>query len=288
MDDNGDNFAKGRDFLQIFNKVAEFTKELLQQNEALKSEISLLEEAQATGAGNSQPDLSSTKIRQAIKQLEEEKIALNSKYQEVEAENKDFAKRYIDIEEENNNMANLYVASYQLHSTLDAQEVLSVIMEIVINLIGAEVFGLYLLDGKTQNLHAVAMEGFELSECPAIPLRHGIIGTVAAGGEIYVGKSLTAPEDLHPTQPLVAIPLKIQSEVIGTIVIYQLLEQKKTLSHVDFEMFTMLAGHAATAIFSSRMYEVSERKSQTYQGFLDLLTQGEDSSEEKAVQPRGA
>ena len=37
MDNNGDSYSKGRDFLQIFNKVAEFTKELLQQNEALKS-----------------------------------------------------------------------------------------------------------------------------------------------------------------------------------------------------------------------------------------------------------
>ena len=29
----------------------------------------------------------------------------------------------MEIEEENNNLANLYVASYQLHSTLDFDEV---------------------------------------------------------------------------------------------------------------------------------------------------------------------
>ena len=47
---------------------------------------------------------------------------------------------YVEIEEENNNLANLYVASYQLHSTLDSSEVLKVVLEIVINLIGAEIF----------------------------------------------------------------------------------------------------------------------------------------------------
>ena len=59
----------------------------------------------------------------------------------MEEENRRFADRYVEIEEENNNLANLYVASYQLHSTLDVDEVLKIILEIVINLVGAEVFG---------------------------------------------------------------------------------------------------------------------------------------------------
>jgi nitrate/nitrite-specific signal transduction histidine kinase len=53
----------------------------------------------------------------------------------VEEENRDFAKKYIEVEEENNNLANLYVASYQLHSTLDYEEVLRIVLEIIINLI---------------------------------------------------------------------------------------------------------------------------------------------------------
>ena len=78
---------------------------------------------------------------------------------EVEEENRHFADRYVEIEEENNNLANLYVASYQLHSTLDLDEVLKIVIEIVINLIGAEVFAIYLLDGKDEELQVVAAEG---------------------------------------------------------------------------------------------------------------------------------
>ena len=47
---------------------------------------------------------------------------------------------------------------------------------------------------------------------------------------------------------------------------------KKAFADVDYELFTLLAGHAATAIFSSRLYSDSERKLSTIQGFLDLLT----------------
>ena len=38
------------------------------------------------------------------------------------------------------------------------------------------------------------------------------------------------------------------------------------------EIAQMLAGHAATAIFASRVYAQSERKLSTIQGFIDLLT----------------
>jgi GAF domain-containing protein len=72
--------------------------------------------------------------------------------------------------------------------------------------------------------------------------------------------------------PLACIPLKIKEHVIGVISIYRLFVQKEGFTAVDYELFSLLAGHAATAIFSSRLYSQSERKLTTIQGFLDLLT----------------
>ena len=40
---------------------------------------------------------------------------------------------------------------------------------------------------------------------------------------------------------------------------------------MDFELFTLLAGHAATAIFSAKLYSTSARKLTTLQGFLDMI-----------------
>ena len=61
-------------------------------------------------------------------------------------------------------------------------------------------------------------------------------------------------------------------KLIGLIVIYRLLQQKDAFSAVDYELFSLLAAHAATAIFSSKLYSQSERKLNTIQSFLDLLT----------------
>ena len=71
--------------------------------------------------------------------------------------------------------------------------------------------------------------------------------------------------------PIVCIPLKIKEHVIGIVAIYSLLVQKEGFTNIDYELFHLLAGHAATAIFSAKLYSQSERKLTTIQSFLELL-----------------
>jgi GAF domain-containing protein len=154
---------------------------------------------------------------------------------------------------------------------LDFHEVLQVITEIIINLIGAEEFAILLLDEKVGQFQTVAHEGIDLARLPKIELGKGVIGSVGDTGESYFIDNLES-YSLDYDHPIVCIPLKIKEHVIGVIVIYKLLEQKSRFADVDYELFTLLAGHAATAIFSSRLYSDSERKLSTIQGFIDLLT----------------
>jgi nitrate/nitrite-specific signal transduction histidine kinase len=96
-----------------------------------------------------------------VRELESELVDVQRRFNEVEAENKEFADRYVEIEEQNNNLANLYVASYQLHSTLDFKEVVRIVQEIVINLIGAEAFHIYMVGEKSGKLEREGSEGQE-------------------------------------------------------------------------------------------------------------------------------
>jgi signal transduction protein with GAF and PtsI domain len=128
-----------------------------------------------------------------------------------------------------------------------------------------------LLDEKTQMLEAVATEGVDRQIIPRVSMGEGVIGEVASNGENYFVPDLDRYE-MDFNSPMVCIPLKIKDQCIGVLVIYKLLMQKKAFADVDFELFTLLAGHAATAVFSSRLYSDSERKLNTIQGFLDLLT----------------
>ena len=261
---------KVEEFLQVFKKGEEFTQELLKENEKLRYRVAQLEEA--TKFTDREGSFKVHSMEERIKFLEDENRSLIERYRVVEEENKDFANRYIEVEAENNNLANLYVASYQLHSTLDFNESLKIILEIVMNLIGAEEFSIMMLDEKTNELTIVAQEGMGPEARASVKLGEGTIGNAARSGDAYYRDGdptdLTGIDYLHP---LVVIPLKIKEHVIGVIVIYKLLVQKTQFSNMDYELFSMLAGHAATALFSSKLYSQSERKLSTIQSFLDLL-----------------
>src|SRR3954449_13169457 len=130
-------------FLELFNKGKEFTEELLRENQRLRYRLATLETESTAGANDEVQ-----RLRTEVQQLTEENRRIAQRFKEVEEENKDFANRYIEVEEQNNNLANLYVASYQLHSTLDFREVIQIVQEIVINLIGAESFAILRLNSS--------------------------------------------------------------------------------------------------------------------------------------------
>ncbi len=228
-------------FLELFNKGKEFTEELLHENERLRNRLA----------------------------------ALEGEVQHLQEQNKDFASRYVEIEEQNNNLASLYVASYQLHSTLDFREVIQVVQEIIINLIGSKTFAILLLDENTNELRTIAWEGEQNMpgiDKLSIRLGAGVLGGVAKSGESYYLQQDAAGGIVSLDKPLAAVPLKIKEQVIGVIAVYKLLVQKDAFSAVDYELFALLAAHASTAIFSAKLYSQSERKLNTIQSFLDLLT----------------
>ena len=273
MTDEDQTEERGEAVLSIFRRGADFMKQIIAENETLRGKLREMEHRQHEAAQSPEQweelrlDLSGR-----IEQLEDENKTILEQLKAVESENHQFAERYVEIEEENNYLANLYVASYQLHSTLEPNEVFKVILEIVINLIGAETFCVYAYDDKVGNLQAMAAEGAPLSVFPEVCVGQGMVGESVESGEVASGdpaKGGTVPGE---GDPLICIPLRVEDEPAGAIAIYQLLQQKDGFSSLDHELFTLLAGHAATAILASKLYSQSERKLSTIQGFIDLLT----------------
>jgi nitrate/nitrite-specific signal transduction histidine kinase len=267
-----DPTAKGQEFFQMFLKAKEFTEELLKENERLRFKVARLESTSETPAAApaGSPDEKVKELSARVRQLEDRLAEMETRYRKVEEENKEFADRYIEIEEQNNNLANLYVASYQLHSTLDYKEVVRIVQEIVINLIGAEAFHIWMVNEKIGQLELEASEGQDVP-VKTLPIGEGPLGKAAKTGENVFADGVAVKDPTPFEQPIAVIPLKIKDSVIGIISINKLLVQKTAFTTMDHELFTLLAGHAATAIFSAKLYSTSERKLITLQGFLDML-----------------
>ena len=215
-----------------------------------------------------------SKLHQELtSKLEDQNLSVLEQLRSIEGENHQFAERYVEVEEENNNLANLYVASYPLHLTFDSSEVVKVILEIVINLIGAEIFCVYVCEEGSDVLTPVAAEGDRIADCPTLTVGEGFVGRSVASGEVEIGNPAEAGRlPSAGGEPVVSIPLRADDQAVGAIAIYRLLQQKDGFSPLGNELFMLLAGYAATAIFASRLYGQSERKLTTIQGFIDLLT----------------
>ncbi len=204
---------------------------------------------------------------------EEELQRMNRRVVELEKENREFAEQLVHVEDVNNNLANLYIASSRLHSVLKRSKVSEIIKEIIINFIGAEKFAILLQKEGTEVFEYESGEGFEDSEFPTIRKGEGLVGQVAANGESYFTEGSVIEGCDDPLQPLAAIPLNIHGNTTGVLAVYRLFIQKEKFEPIDYQLFSMLAEHAATALFSASLYEVSERKRETYRGFMDLLLQ---------------
>lgn len=239
------------DFLHLFRRGLKFTEELLAENEKLRYRIatveSELDSSKRHGGGDG--DGVVRELREKVRALEDEKQRLLSSYKEVETLNRDYQTRYAEIEEEHNNLANLYIASYQLHSTMTFREVVQVINEIVINLVGVSRFTMFLHDTASSSLHAISAEGHEVTSVGAVPLGEGVIGRAARDRNRFVA------EGRNDSGPLAVVPLATVENIVGAIVIDKLLVQKEGFTAVDNELFNLLSVHAATALLSSLLRE---------------------------------
>lgn len=270
-----DNGIRGSKIFSLFDQGKKFTEELLKENERLRylnAELARQRETLQTSAEAA----SVAHMQDKIRVLEEDNSRLRREIErektlaaQIEEENREFANRYVQIERQNTNLINMYVASYQLHSTLDFKAVVVIARDIVINMLGAEVFAIYLVDEKSNQLALVIDEDMP-PEC------RGNLEIDEAMQRILQGPVRSEPNG-NPSgsprgdAPIVLIPLQLDDRPVGLISIYKLLVQKQGLQNVDFELIELLGKHAATAIYSAQLHARSERKRATLEGVVELI-----------------
>jgi GAF domain-containing protein len=254
--------------VDVLTTGREFVEEMIRENERLHRNLGVLESSISAHQNEA------SRLREQLQAECDQRERVNLRLKRAETENREFANRHVEMEQQGSNLANLYVASHQLHSTLDFKEVLQIVQEIVINFIGSECFALLLVDEETGEFRSIVTEGSSVLQdisCLTVTAGSGRLGQVVSTGESYFAEG-NFDHIAGIDRPLAAVPLKIKDRVIGLLVIYRLLEQKRTFSRTDYELFSLLAGQAATAIFSAKLYSDAERKLNTIQGFLDSLT----------------
>ncbi len=258
---------------QIFDDGKRAAEEMREENSQLRQRVAYLEHELEQAPRRILEDQQNleTRVSTVTAQrdtLAEELTSLKDRLDRVHADNDEIAEQFVEIERQNGNFISLYVASSQLHATLDHDTVLRNIAEIVINLIGAEKFGVYLYDESTQDFRRTIAEGMQDDELAVVPFGDNLLSQVARSGELYMEPGNAQ----HDGQvPIAVLPLVVAGELMGLLVIFELLVQKDGFEDLDLELFELLASHAATALMSSQLYTRTERKAATLEGLIQLF-----------------
>jgi hypothetical protein len=194
-------------------------------------------------------------LRSDSEQRSREQSRLRAELAAIEERSRQFSQQFLQIERQNSNLANLYVAAYQLHGTLDRDEVLTSIQEILANLVGSEQTAIFELTNDKRRLALLSSNGLDAGRYRSIQVGVGPIGRVAASGEMFLsGPGGTA--ERAPDEPLLTacIPLRLAGKVTGVIAVFRLLPQKPGLEHLDRELFELLGTHAATALYCAALH----------------------------------
>ena len=220
-------------------------EELFEQNERLKSLVASLEEKH-------------TQISEELSSLREERDALRAEraklkhvLDEALAQNRRDIERSALVEQQCTSLANLYVATFKLHGSLERADVMAAINEIVVNLVGCENFGVFEREGGKLKL---------IGEFPSHPsairemsAESGFVADIFKGSGPWIAGRDPLPPSAVPGDVTAVIPLRLRSELIGGIVLFNLLPQKGgSFGDVDLELMERLTAHAATALFASR------------------------------------
>ncbi|HYG65465.1 MAG TPA: GAF domain-containing protein [Thermoanaerobaculia bacterium] len=199
---------------------------------------------------------------------DERAVELERRLATAESDVKELASRLVDSEHQGGRLMNLYVATYQLHATLDPAEVQATIAEIAINLLGAERFVLLLRRDEGEGCEIALIEGMHDEMDPLYA------GETYTGGDPMVDTTLTdGVLRLGPTpesQALAAVPLRVQNEIVGALVLLKLFDHKPILRAEDRDLLDLLSAHAASALFAARLFATKDRKLRTLESLVKL------------------
>ncbi len=247
--------SKAEKIMRYFSHSQRFIEELLRENERLRYKVLHLEQEAETSrsASSCQGGEGGGEDTQEMRgQLE----SMRAHFEALKRENEEFRKKQHEVERQNESLLNLYVSGYQLHSTLDQGNVSLVIKEILLNLLGAETFCLWMVDQDTGRLGSV----FQVDDRGSLrgvfpPPPRQLFADLAGGGKFQADET-RAPD---PHSPIVCVPIRLDGQTVGLLAIFRLLVQKNGLSSVDHELLELLTSQAAAALIGADAFRHRDR-----------------------------
>lgn len=178
------------------------------------------------------------------------------------------AQLYQDATNHAKELAVSFTIAQSLISTLELDDVLHRILEVIRNTFGFANIAILLIDKEKNELYSKAWHGYSAAVMKNVRLKigkQGICGHVATTGKMYYAPDVSQVPfyvmGKKSVKSEAAIPLKIKGKVIGVLDIES--ENLNAFSDKDLRMFSVFASQAAVAIENARLFNETKALSLT-------------------------
>jgi hypothetical protein len=191
-----------------------------------------------------------TETPRGIEAVQSQLDALKKRTAALETAHAKCEARIRDLHDQNTSLVQLTVASQLLANSIEREDVLCAIEEVVVNMIGSEELAIFDLEGEEQLLKIARVRGMEPTS-PRLLRAFGPIRCAIRSGQTLITREARAGAGDADGGLTAAIPLKVERNVTGLVAIFRLLEQKAGLDPTDHELFEVLSRQAAMALYST-------------------------------------
>ncbi len=178
-------------------------------------------------------------------QLHRDAEALRADVLSLRAENEQLLAQRQSLEAELAHLVRLRVATQRLQETLNPLELLGILQDLLVNMVGSEMLAIFELDPRGSELVLRASLGIDAERFRRLPLGEGPIGHAARTGSSWLA-------DMRDEGPRACVPLRLGEHVLGMMVLFGLLPHKVRLEPKDQEMLELLATEGARALYCAR------------------------------------
>jgi hypothetical protein len=147
--------------------------------------------------------------------------------------------------------------------------VLGYIRELLEQLLGAEVFVVYLRSGEGSAFVPIASRGVPEAELANMKPPEGPLDAVVANARPIVVQGRPLPSGTL-SAPIAAVPLLLEGRTIGAVLIAKLFAHKESWAHVDQQLLSLLSTRTGPALLAAHLI----RKQGDLMGTLAALGEG--------------
>ena len=243
---------RGIIFLETLRRSAEMAQELFNANHEMSLQLKSLE-----------ADLASKQARVTFLERETQQLRAGLSRLAV-ANDKDRMERFETIFEDQNVLAHLFITSDRLSRVSSPIDAIAATVEVLHNLVGAKRYGMWLRWKTVAEPRLVVSDGVEASQCK---------DALALANAAMDRRRPTQPEGQSTDLAPIAFPLKLGRDVVGALVVVELVPQRPKLERLHRDLLNLLSERLGQAFCVGAVYDQMTREQDLWGSLQDKLSE---------------